>query len=265
MKILILEDEPVHAKYLTKLLNNILDLSTTEISHVASVDEAYLCLKQTSIDLFFLDLNIFGSDSFEVLDRFPEKTVNTIVVSANPENAVRAFEYGVIDFLTKPVSEERLRLSLERYSFFTNANLIKIKNNTKSRLLKVNLDQLENRLSQLMEVEKIYRNEDLSLEVLAEELELHPRQLSEYLNEKKRTNFSSFLHSYRIKETKYLLETYPEKKISDIGFEVGYKSLSNFYDAFKRELKITASEYRHRISISSIITKTTETANFINV
>lgn len=82
---------------------------------------------------------------------------------------------------------------------------------------------------------------------------------------KKRTNFSSFLHSYRIKEAKYLLETYPEKKISDIGFEVGYKSLSNFYDAFKRVLKITASEYRNRISISSIITKTAETANFINV
>ncbi|EKJ86722.1 response regulator receiver domain-containing protein [Leptospira meyeri] len=244
MNILILEDEPVHAKYLTKLLNDILDLSTSEITHLLSMEDAYIYLKQSSIDLFFLDLNIFGSDSFELLDKLPKETANTIVVSANPENALRAFEYGVIDFLAKPISEDRLRLSLERYSFFANAYLRK--NKTKSRLLKVNIDQLQNRLSQLMEVEKIYQNEDLSLEVLAKELELHPRQLSEFLNDKKQITFSSFLHSHRIKEAKNLLTKYPNKNVSEIGFEVGYKSLSSFYDAFKKEEKITASEFRQK-------------------
>ncbi|PJZ44913.1 response regulator transcription factor [Leptospira brenneri] len=246
MKILILEDEPVHAKYLIKLLNSILSPSKTEIQHVTSIQEANTYLNQFPIDLFFLDLNIFGSDGFEVLDQIPTTKTITIIVSANTDNAIRAFEYGVIDFIAKPISEDRLRLALERYNHFAttyqkeNTN----QNTPKSRLLQVDLEDLQNRLSHLMEVKKVYRNEDLSLEVLASELELHPRQLSEFLNGKKQTTFHSFLHSYRIGEAKELLIQYPEKNVSDIGFEVGYKSLSSFYDAFKKELKITASEFR---------------------
>lgn len=252
MKILILEDEPVHAKYLTKLLNTFSGFSIDEIKHVSSIEEAEIQLKGSPINLFFLDLNIFGSDGFEILDRIPTTTVNTIVVSANTDNAIRAFEYGVIDFIAKPVSEDRLRLALDRHSLFSSTyqRTGENQNNTKSRLLQVDLDRLQNRLSHLMEVEKIYLNEDLSLEVLAEELELHPRQLSEFLNGKKQTSFNSFLHSYRIREAKDLLIKYPEKNVSDIGFEVGYKSLSSFYDAFKKELKITASEFRQKTSHS---------------
>ncbi|TGL45629.1 helix-turn-helix domain-containing protein [Leptospira perdikensis] len=249
MKILILEDEPVHAKYLTKLLNTISGSTIHEIHHLTSIDEADSYLNQSLVDILFLDLNIFGSDGFEVLDRIPTTTMSTIIVSANTDNAIRAFEYGVIDFIAKPVSEDRLRLALDRHALFTNTyqRTGENQNNTKSRLLQVDLDKLQNRLSRLMDIEKLYRNEDLSLEVLASELELHPRQLSEFLNGKKQTTFNSFLHSYRIREAKDLLIKYPEKNVSDIGFEVGYKSLSSFYEAFKKELKITASEFRQKL------------------
>ncbi|PJZ84254.1 response regulator transcription factor [Leptospira harrisiae] len=248
MKVLILEDEPIHAKYLAKLLNSILELPIAEIIHATSLEMAYSYYRQSTIDLFFLDLNIFGSDGFHFLDKFPNETMKTIVVSANTDIAIRAFEYGVLDFLEKPVSEERLRLALERYFLRTKTNQKETSNQNyvKSRLLQVDIDKLESRLSELMEIKKVYQNEDLSLETLAEELELHPRQLSEFLNGIKLTSFNSFLHSYRIKEAKELLIKYPDRKVSDIGFEVGYKSLSSFYDAFKKEQKITTSEFRQK-------------------
>ncbi|TGL87152.1 helix-turn-helix domain-containing protein [Leptospira congkakensis] len=251
MKILILEDEPVHAKFLTKLLHTVLGSSIVEIIHVTTIDEADAELKKSPINLLFLDLNIFGFDGFDILDRIPTIFVNTIVVSANTDNAIRAFEYGVIDFIAKPISEDRLRLALDRHSLFANTYQRggDNPNNTKSRLLRVDLENLQNRLSHLMEVKKVYQNEDLSLEVLAEELDLHPRQLSEFLNGKKQTSFNTFLHSYRIKEAKELLIKYPEKNISEIGFEVGYKSLSSFYEAFKKEQKITASEFRQKATL----------------
>lgn len=251
MRILILEDEPVHAKFLTKLLQTILESASFEIRHVASVEEADTELKQSNTNLLFLDLNIFGFDGFDILDRIPTIFTNTIVVSANTDNAIRAFEYGVIDFIPKPISEERLRLALDRHSLFASTYQRggDQQGYTKSRLLRVDLENLENRLSHLMDVEKVYLNEELSLEVLADELELHPRQLSEFLNGKKQTTFHSFLHGYRIKEAKELLIKYPEKNVSDIGFEVGYKSLSTFYDAFKKELKITASEFRQKTTL----------------
>lgn len=248
MKILILEDEPVHAKFLTKLLLSILEPSGLEIKHVTSIDEADTELKQLPINLLFLDLNIFGFDGFEILERIPTIFTSTIVVSANTNNAIRAFEFGVIDFIAKPISEDRLRLALDRHSLFASTYQRggDPKNNTKSRLQRVDLENLQNRLSYLMDVKKVYLNEDLSLELLAEELDLHPRQLSEFLNGKKKTSFNSFLHGYRIKEAKELLIKFPEKNISEIGFEVGYKSLSSFYEAFKKEIKITASEFRQQ-------------------
>lgn len=267
MKALILEDEPIHAKYLSKLLITILGSSIIEIMHATSLDLAYRYYRQTTVDLFLLDLNVFGSDGFHFFDKFPKESANTIIVSANTNNAIRAFEYGVLDFLAKPVSEERLRLALQRHSLRRKINPKQNENPNyvKSRLLQVDLEQLENQLSHLMEGEKVYLNEDLTLETLAAKLELHPRQLSEFLNGKKRTNFNTFLHSYRIKEAKDLLIKYPGKNVSDIGFEVGYKSLSSFYDAFKKELKITASEYREKNFISTISSNITETKNFINV
>ncbi|MCG6145588.1 hypothetical protein ND856_13840 [Leptospira bandrabouensis] len=49
-------------------------------------------LKKAFVDVFFLDLNIFGSVGFEILGRISKSFVNTIVVSANTDNAVRAYE-----------------------------------------------------------------------------------------------------------------------------------------------------------------------------
>ncbi|RHX85882.1 response regulator transcription factor [Leptospira stimsonii] len=248
MKILILEDEPVHAKYLMKLLNTVVESSVKEIKHVTSVEEADMELKRSPVDLFFLDLNIFGFDGFEILEKIPTMFTNTIIVSAYTDFAIRAFEYGVIDFIPKPILEDRLRLAMKRYSL--NSTTYRSQRdkitNAKSRLKRVDIEKLENRLSHLMEIEKVYLNEELSLEFLAEELELHPRQLSEFLNGKKQTSFHSFVHSYRIREAKKLLIKYPEKNVSEIGFEVGYKSLSSFYEAFRKELKINASEFRKK-------------------
>lgn len=72
----------------------------------------------------------------------------------------------------------------------------------KTRLLQVNLEDLQTRLNHLMDVEKIYLDEDLSLEVLAEKLDLHPRQLSEFLNGRMNITFNSYVHKYRINEAK---------------------------------------------------------------
>lgn len=53
MKVLILEDEPVHAKYLTKMLIDISGSTIDEIKHVSTIDEADEQLNQSSVDIFF--------------------------------------------------------------------------------------------------------------------------------------------------------------------------------------------------------------------
>ncbi|TGN10401.1 response regulator transcription factor [Leptospira ilyithenensis] len=262
MNILIVEDEPIHARYLRRLLEKVLGNDIEAIFHEASLVQSENYLKESQIDLLFLDLNLFGENGFDLLNTVPTTNIFTIVVSGNTDQALSAFEYGVIDFIAKPVSEDRLRLALERYDSFRRIynpksdkkliHNIRIKENsrletgqyTKTRLLQVDLEDLQTRLNHLMDVKKIYLDEDLSLEVLAEQLDLHPRQLSEFLNGRMNITFNSYVHKYRINEAKKTLLEFPEKNVSDVGFHVGYKSLSSFYEAFKKETGMTASELR---------------------
>ncbi|WP_411823397.1 helix-turn-helix domain-containing protein [Leptospira sp. 'Mane'] len=262
MNILIVEDEPVHAKYLKKLLEKVLGSDIEAVYHETSLIQSENYLKEGQIDLLFLDLNLFGENGFDLLKTVPTTNILTIVVSGNTDQALTAFEYGVIDFVAKPVLEDRLRLALERYDSFRRiydtgpdrklTRNIRIKENskleasqnTKTRLLQVNLEDLQTRLNHLMDVEKIYLDEELSLEVLAEKLDLHPRQLSEFLNGRMNITFNSYVHKYRINEAKKILLEFPDKNVSDVGFHVGYKSLSSFYEAFKKDTGMTASELR---------------------
>ena len=62
----------------------------------------------------FLDLNLNGRDGFDLLRRGLAHGWRTVIVSAHVERAIEAFELGVVDFVPKPFSAERLRLALER-------------------------------------------------------------------------------------------------------------------------------------------------------
>jgi two-component system response regulator LytT len=65
--------------------------------------------------LLVLDLNLSGRDGFELLKLAVSGSFHTIVVSANTDRALEAFEYGVLDFIGKPFSRDRLRKALSRY------------------------------------------------------------------------------------------------------------------------------------------------------
>jgi AraC-like DNA-binding protein len=100
-------------------------------------------------------------------------------------------------------------------------------------------------LTELMEAEKLYLNNDLSLNELANKLNTNTTYLSKVINEISHQNFSSFLNHYRIKEAcKLLLD--PQSRnltIEGIALSAGFNSKSAFNTAFKKRMKITPSEY----------------------
>jgi two-component system, LytTR family, response regulator LytT len=78
-------------------------------------------LSQNSIDLLLLDLNLNGDDGFQLLKLAVSGCFQTIVVSANTDRALAAFEYGVLDFVPKPVESFRLWKAFERLSHFSDS------------------------------------------------------------------------------------------------------------------------------------------------
>jgi two-component system response regulator LytT len=66
------------------------------------------------VDLLLLDLNLSGRNGFELLHRAVAGAFHTVVISANTDRAIEAFDYGVVDFVPKPFSRERLARAFER-------------------------------------------------------------------------------------------------------------------------------------------------------
>lgn len=114
MRILIVEDEKVAARGLQRMIEAILGKEISWMGWEASLDASKLALAENPVDILFLDLNLNGENGFELLQGAVAGSFHTIVVSANEDQALRAFEYGVLDFVPKPVSEERLEKAINR-------------------------------------------------------------------------------------------------------------------------------------------------------
>ncbi|WP_187775564.1 LytR/AlgR family response regulator transcription factor [Luteimonas suaedae] len=114
MRIVIIEDETVVARRLERLTRRILGPRVERIDAAANIPDATRLLGRAQDAIVLLDLNLSGSDGFDILRRAAAEPFQTIVVSANTDRAIEAFELGVVDFVPKPFTEERLGRALER-------------------------------------------------------------------------------------------------------------------------------------------------------
>ena len=77
--------------------------------------EALLAVREHSPDLLFLDIQMPGMDGFDVLRRLSGSHMPEIIfVTAYDEFALRAFEANALDYLLKPINDDRLREALGR-------------------------------------------------------------------------------------------------------------------------------------------------------
>lgn len=100
------------------------------------------------------------------------------------------------------------------------------------------------KLTFVMQQEKMYRLETLSLSMVAEQLELSSHQLSELINTEYHQGFSKFIRQYRIEEAKTLLIEEPRSSILSIGLAVGFSTQSNFYSAFSDIVGMAPGKFR---------------------
>jgi two-component system, LytTR family, response regulator len=113
LKTLIVDDEPIARKVLREELELLDDV--TIVGEAENGEEALRKISALQPDLVFLDLQMPVIGGFDVVRRltgpdFPQ----IVIVTAFDSHAIRAFETGAIDYLLKPVSQERLRKAVAR-------------------------------------------------------------------------------------------------------------------------------------------------------
>ncbi|MES2772805.1 MAG: LytTR family DNA-binding domain-containing protein [Bacteroidota bacterium] len=114
MKVIIIEDEIPAAKRLAKLLQEY--SAEIEIVHTADSVEAsvrYLSAAQ-HIDLIFMDIQLADGLSFDIFEKV-KVTAPVIFTTAFDQYTLKAFKVNSIDYLLKPIDENELVNSIEKY------------------------------------------------------------------------------------------------------------------------------------------------------
>jgi DNA-binding LytR/AlgR family response regulator len=108
---ILIDDEPLARKGLAEDLETI-GLVSVEAA-VSDTRTATAILQAHPPDLIFLDIEMPGQNGLEFLAALPVKPT-VILVTAYPQYALKGYEHGVLDYLVKPVSLERLRAACEK-------------------------------------------------------------------------------------------------------------------------------------------------------
>jgi len=119
----------------------------------------------------------------------------------------------------------------------------------KSGLTESLSQELKSSLIELLENKKIYKENDINLEILAEQLNTTRHNASQVINEHFGINFHELINKYRINEAKQIFELDYQKNLNiiDVAYEVGYNNKVTFNKAFKKDTSLTPSEFQRMI------------------
>jgi AraC-like DNA-binding protein len=104
------------------------------------------------------------------------------------------------------------------------------------------------KITELLSAKKLYREMELSRDMLAKELGLSEHQVSRIINSHFHKNFNELVNQYRVDEAKERLKR-EDTQITVIAFDVGFNSIASFNRVFKEMAGSSPSAYRefHKI------------------
>lgn len=182
-------------------------------------------MKNTSVSLVFLDIQMPFMNGFQVMENAPDKDYIIITAYDSFEYAQKALRYGAKDILLKPIEYSQLIQSISRvigWKFTCNDTLNGI----------------------LEYINKNYQ-EKIDLTMLSKMFYITPSHISRLFKQYLGTNTISYIHEVRIKKAMDLINE-GKHSIKEISELTGYENLNNFYKYFKIFKGDTPAMYMQR-------------------
>ncbi len=110
-KTIIIDDERLAREEVKRALSNYPEFVV--LGEAANADDAIVLIEKERPDLIFLDIHMPEKSGFDLLE---ELTVvpEVVFTTAYDQYAVKAFEVNAIDYLVKPLRDERFGISIEK-------------------------------------------------------------------------------------------------------------------------------------------------------
>jgi two-component system, LytTR family, response regulator len=113
LRVLIVDDEPLARRGIRAHLRDATDIEV--VGEAPTGRDAVRLIRELEPDLVFLDIQMPVLDGFDVIEAIgAERMPITIFVTAYDEHALRAFDAHALDYLLKPLDEDRFEQALDR-------------------------------------------------------------------------------------------------------------------------------------------------------
>lgn len=109
-----------------------------------------------------------------------------------------------------------------------------------------NSSALFQQILKLMEGEELFRDNQLSLDGLAQKLKAQRHHVSQAINEQAGKSFAEFVNTYRVKAAQELLANTSKQELNaiEVAYQVGFGTKNAFNLAFKKITGTTPTSYR---------------------
>lgn len=245
-KIMIIDDEPIIVQGLSRSIP--WEQFGCVVVAVANngVEGRELIVKHKP-DIVFLDICMPEMDGLTMVaslkSEFSNMQVTILTGFRDFEYAQKALTLGVSRFLLKPSNMDELHeaithmvAKLDKKVTSENHEKVQEHESVASSFIVNNA---------LKYIEENYR-EKVMLSEVAEKTYVSQWHLSKLLNKHTGQNFSEILNGIRVEKAKELLEN-PSLRIGDIAEDVGFLDMAHFSRVFKKQVGISANEYRNKI------------------
>lgn len=249
MKIVIVDDEPKIRRGIGRWIKEynkdfqvLLECSNSEY-----LMENY---HKYQADVFLLDIEMEGKNGLELARFIRAKSPSALIVIITGydyfQYAHESIKIGVFDFLLKPLPKTDFFKLLEKIEL----NLYKL------TPLEKNMEAFKDEESSLSSIvtrarayiENNYYEKDLSLEKLAEKLNIQKNYLSKLMKKELGYSFIEYLTKIRIEKAKELLKEDMENlKMYQVSDKVGYQSQHYFSRIFRKIEGISPLDYKNNI------------------
>lgn len=241
IKVMLVEDEETIRKGLKLLIEETIG-GFRVIAEASNGKEALELLHAKSPDLLISDIRMAEMDGLEMIKRIRERQrqLHLIILSgyAEFEYAKQALRYGVADYLLKPIDRVELAQVLDK---FRRMRQFGVEAPAKDADEEGRQSRgLIRRVKELI-VERL--DQDISLQLIADQVHLNHQYLSVLFKSETGQNFSEYVTRCRIGKAKELLAG-TNLKIYEIAQLSGYMSAKHFMSVFKSMEGTTPSEYR---------------------
>lgn len=243
-KVVIIDDEPVIVEGLTRSIKWE-EWGCEVVGSALNGMEGITLVKEKEPDILITDISMPKMDGLTMIASLKSQyeTIEIMILTGyrDFDYAQRAIRLGVTRLLLKPSKMDELT---EAISAMT-GNLKRVreadvpdfeqeeKNEAGSFIVK----------NALAYIEKHYR-EKLTLTDVADQIYVSQWHLSKLLNRHTEHTFSELLNGVRIDAAKELLKD-PSLRIGDIADEVGFMDIAHFSRVFKKQVGVSANEYRN--------------------